>query len=70
MRLFWDDHLGPTITSPLVRHPDLDDARNIYRADVSESLDHGRDQGLDRITDVIMSRRPVYDQHKRVDAAT
>jgi hypothetical protein len=34
-----------------------------------ESLDYGKDQGLDRITDVIMGRRPVYDPRERVHAA-
>jgi len=69
MRLFRDDHLAPSITSPLVRHPGLDNARITYRADVPESLDNGKDQGLDRITDVIMGRRPVYDPLERLDAA-
>jgi hypothetical protein len=69
MRLFWDVHLGPSITSPLVPHPGLDDARITYRTVFLESLDHGKDQGLDRITDVIMGTRPVYDPRERVHAA-
>jgi len=69
MRFFWDYHLGPSITTRLVRHPGLDYARITYRADVPESLDYGKDQGLDRITDVIMARRPVYDPRPGVDAA-
>lgn len=31
MRFFWDYHLGPSITSPLLRHPGLDFARITYR---------------------------------------
>ena len=54
---------------PLVRHPGLDYARITYQTDISESLEHGKDQGLDRITDVILDRRPVYDPIKCVDAA-
>jgi hypothetical protein len=68
LRFFWDYHLGPSITSRLVRHPGLDYARITYRADVPESLDHGKDQGLDRITDVIMNRRPIYDPRSCGDA--
>jgi hypothetical protein len=68
MRFFWDYHLGPSITSRHVRHPGLDYARITYRADVPESLDHGKDQGLDRITDVIMNRRPIYDPRSCGDA--
>ena len=34
-----------------------------------ESLDHGKNQGLDMITDVIRGRRPVYDPRKRLHAA-
>jgi hypothetical protein len=69
MRFFWDYHLGPSITSSLVCHPDLDHAQVTYRADVPEQLDYGNDQGLDRMTDVIMGRRPVYDPRPAVDAA-
>lgn len=69
MRFFWDYHLGPSITSPLLRHPGLYFARITYRADVPGSLDHGKDQGLDRITDVIMGTRPVYDSPECMDAA-
>ena len=68
MRFFWDYHLGSSITSRLVRHPGLDYARITYRADVPESLDHGKDQGLDRITDVIMTTRPIYDPRSCGDA--
>lgn len=69
MRFFWDYHLAPSITSRLIRHPGLDYARITYRADVPAQLDYGRDQGLDRITDVVMGRRPVYDPRPLVDAA-
>jgi hypothetical protein len=69
MRFFWDYHLGPSITTRFVRHPGLDYARITYRADVPEQLDYGNDQGLDRMTDIIMGRRPVYDPRPAVDAA-
>lgn len=69
MRFFWDYHLAPSITSRFVSHPGIDYARITYRADVPEHLDHGRDAGLDRITDVIMGQRPVYDARVNGDAA-
>lgn len=68
MRFFWDYHLGQSITSRLVRHPGLDFARITYRADQPERLDYGKDQGLDRITDVIMNRRAIYDSRFCGDA--
>jgi hypothetical protein len=61
MRFLWDYHLGPSITSHLVYHPGLDYARITYRADLPFQLDYGRDQGIDRITDIIMAKRPTYD---------
>jgi hypothetical protein len=69
MRFFWDYHLGQSITSRLVRHPGIDYARINYRADVPEQLDYGKDGGLDRITDVIMGQRPIYDRRAEGDAA-
>jgi hypothetical protein len=69
IRFVWDYHLGPSITTRLVHHPGIDYARITYRTDVPESLDHGRNPGLDRITDVILGRRPVCDPRPMVDAA-
>jgi hypothetical protein len=69
LRFVWDYHLGPSITTRLVHHPGIDYARTTYRADVPAQLDHGRDPGLDRITDVVMGQRPVYDPRPMVDPA-
>jgi len=67
VRFMWDYHLGPSITSRLVRHPGIDYARTTYRADVPAALDYGNDPGLDRMTDVILGRRPIYDPRPLVD---
>lgn len=67
MRFVWDYHLAPSITTRLVRHPGINYARTTYRADLPAELAYGRDAGLDRITDVVMGRRPVYDPRPPVD---
>lgn len=69
MRFYWDYHLGQSITSRLIEHPGLDYARVTYRADEPAELDHGRDDGLDRITDIIMGMRPIYDERPNLDVA-
>jgi hypothetical protein len=69
LRFMWDYHLAPSITSRLVRHPGIDYARTSHRANVPAELDYGNDSGLDRITDVILGRRPIDDPRPPVDGA-
>lgn len=51
-----------------MRRPGIDYARITYRADLMEQLNHGQDQGLDRITGIIMGNRPIYDLRTGGDA--
>lgn len=70
LRFIWDYVLAPSITSRLIRQPGLHYNRPAYRTDVPSDLEYGRDPGIDRITDVVLGARPIYDVRPTADDAT
>ena len=68
IRFIWDYCLSQNIHSRLIRQQSLHEAVPRYRTDEPSSLAHGKDPGLDRITDIILGKRPVYDIRPPVDA--
>jgi hypothetical protein len=69
LRFVWDYLLGPSIKSKRIRQRGINHADPAYRTDTPSELDYGKDEGIDRITDVILGKRPVYDTRPEGDAA-
>lgn len=69
LRFVWDYLLGPSIKSKRIRQRGINHAYPAYRTDIPSELDYGKDEGMDRITDVILGKRPVYDNRPEGDAA-
>ena len=70
LRFIWDYVLGPSIKSRRIRQRGIYRAYPAYRTDIPSELDYGKDAGIDRITDIILGKRPVYDTRPAGDAET
>ena len=68
IRFIWDYCLSQNISSRLIRQQSLHEAVPRYRTDEPSRLAHGQDAGLDKITDIILGKRPIYDVRPAVEA--
>ena len=69
LRFIWDYNLAQNISSNLIRQQSLHEAVPRYRTDEPSHLVHGQDEGMDRITDIILKHRPMYEVRPPVNGA-
>ncbi len=69
LRYAWDGFQGASVTSRRIRRPGVHRGRVAYRADIPSQLDYGKDAGIDRITDIILGKRPLHEPRPPADGA-